>query len=177
MNRIGAHSLRKTGIACLLVCLLPAATHAEGGLVPATPVAPRLQLVEDWQVREGGPAFYRAVGRPDLAQRFEDRAGAKSFARWMGAVAATGALLWSFGIFLNNFDCCGGPRKPQTPYTGPGILSLAALSAIVIPGLVPTDPLDGSERVALATAHNKKAVSMAPQVFPGGAGVVLAQQF
>jgi hypothetical protein len=104
-----------------------------------------------------GAAFYRAVGRPDLARRFEDRRALKTFGWVVGGVGLNVAALLSIFAALPS-GCDGGASAPSSCGSPgrfdvtAGVVGLASLALVVIPFFFSNDPVSAEERLDLARA-------------------------
>lgn len=147
----------------------------------APPSSPGLiSFYDDKPLLAGKPieddAFYRLVGRPDLAERYRRRQGRKSDAVAVGLFVAAPAVLWGLGdVFLHEFRCCGAPPN-GSPSLYPWLLVGAGLTSAAMGAAIPADPVDLGERVALAGPHNAR-VRLLPALRPDGGGLTVAGRF
>jgi hypothetical protein len=133
-----------------------------------------------------GPLFYEAVGRPDLAERYRWRSGAKMATRVLGGVTvAVGALWWMFAKLGDTLltDCTSfyAPDVCHKTYWGPDITMVAGLAAIVMPSFIDDDPVGLEERARLVETATSRwrptSLSLAPRVDRDGASLALAGRF
>lgn len=162
-----------TSVVCLLFAVAVARAEGAGKLIVADVPSggwgdlshPRLLLT----LREDGTPidareFYRAVGRGDLAERYERRRRAKIALQIAGLAlvgAATAGLVW-------HSASDGVPDAVGWTAAGVGLAggTMQAIGALLSP-----HPIDAAEADALAAAHNRRiAVGVAP--LPGGGGCV-----
>lgn len=117
-----------------------------------------------------GDAFYRLVERPDLAEHYRRRQERKTTALGTSIFVGSLGLLWGVGdAFYGRFS-----RKSLSPY--PWLLVGAALTTSAVAALIPSDPIDFDDRVALARAYNNR-VRLRPALHPGGGGLIVAGSF
>jgi hypothetical protein len=127
-----------------------------------------------------GPAFYDAVGRPDLGEAYHRRHVVKTTARIVGGVAlGLGAFAYVVAERSqtgNRFSSCGGEDSgcsAPSPNVGSYLLMAAGLTMLVVPSFVADDPVSPTERLALARAANSPRSALRPAAF----GVALVPTF
>jgi hypothetical protein len=129
-----------------------------------------------------GAAFYVAVDRQDLADRYLLREDRKKEVATFGYVALAAGIGWGaldlLVTFAKNTQCCDGPgpARVATVSPFPWALAGAGLATALIAKNVPTDPISLTERSDLARAHNAR-LKLLPQLQPGGAGLSAAGAF
>jgi hypothetical protein len=173
-----------------IVALSASGAHAQGvedsprppaNAVAALPASPDLiSFAYGMPLLDGKPlegeAFYRLVGRPDLAERYRVRQGRKSGAVAIGLFVTGPALLWGLAdVFVHEFKCCGAPPD-GSPSLYPWLLVGAGLTSAALGAAIPADPIDLDQRVALAGAHNAR-VRLLPAFRPDGGGLTVVGSF
>jgi hypothetical protein len=129
-----------------------------------------------------GADFYLAVDRPDLAERYRLREERRSVGVAVGLLVMGAGVVWgladAWDTAWDNFTCCGappGPTRTVSPY--PWLVAGAGLAGFVIAHRTEADPVSESERLELARAHNRKSISIVPQLQPGGGGLAMMGRF
>jgi len=181
-----------------------ARVFAYGGRIPS-PVVPLAPVVAapptgavDLRVLPflEGADFYRAVGRPDLATRYENRRAGKTALRVGGSVLLVGGVLVGILDLLataaTNVDhglgCVGGSSADCQAQASasplPWIAALAGLGMLIAPACYSTDPLSASEKAALLSNTTTRtaprpsfSLSAAPAPAPGGGTVMIGGRF
>lgn len=160
--------------------------------VPSSPSSPAPGAIDLRLLASlDGPAFYRALGRPDLARRYEARRAGKV------ALRVGGGLLLIGGVVVGMFDAfavgLGNVFNPScVPGTGngcqnasavPWLVALAGVGMLIAPACYSTDPLTPSEKRALidsvvaAPPRPSLSLTVAPAPVPGGGALFVAGRF
>jgi hypothetical protein len=124
-----------------------------------------------------GADFYLAVDRPDLAERYRVRALNKEVGSVTGGLALTAGLAWGLldGLGTGLRNGLAGRNDEVSPF--PWITAGAGLGLLLVSAGISPDPVSESERMELVRAHNNKAVTLVPQLEPGGAGLAMVGRF
>jgi hypothetical protein len=137
-------------------------------------------------LRAGGPDFYYAIWRDDLAERTRRRHGLKLASRVVGAAVVTVGGVWWFALEMGDaLGCSGLGASPpcQRPWFhwGPALLIGGGLVPLLAPIFVHDDPLRPEERGALLRdfVARKRAirVSIAPRFDREGGSLALVGAF
>jgi hypothetical protein len=136
-------------------------------------------------VWKGGPDFYNAIRRDDLAASYHSRFALKLTSRVVGATALVAGSLVAAAA---NFGCDPLLGPPDTPgcYDKKwgaigGLMMLGGLAAIIVPSCFDTDPANPHERSELlgdfARREKARRLSFAPRVDRDGAELTLSGRF
>jgi hypothetical protein len=140
-------------------------------------------------VWKGGPDFYRAIWRDDLAASYERRHAFKLTSRILGATAFLAGSLVTMAASLGcGADWGSGFDGPRGPGCGDqklgaigGLTMLGGLVALIAPSFFDTDPANPHERYDLLVDFERREkarrLSLAPSVDRNGAGLMLSAQF
>ena len=118
-----------------------------------------------------GPAFYRELGRVDLARRYQTRKIGKIFLAIGGGAVIVGSAFWQLIKAMASID---SSDKPKTTFTEEAIFAGGCLM-MLSPILIRTDPLSDGEREALGGWQPRINIAAAPT--SGGGMLSLAGQF
>jgi hypothetical protein len=142
-----------------------------------------------------GPEFYRAVGRPDLARRYESRRATKTIMRVGGGILLAGGILvglidaagsavqntvYTAGCVTGSATDCASSSSPSS---APWVVALIGLGLVVTPAFIATDPLGPAEKAALLTSVTSAvprpslSLSVAPALAPGGGTLTVGGRF
>jgi hypothetical protein len=107
-------------------------------------------------LRLAGGEVYKALGRPDLAERYADRGDLKTGLKILGGISfGAGLLLGPFAVAGRAF--CSHDCGRATAYMlGDAGLFWGGLGAIFAGAFIDSDPVDYRERLDLARAYNRQ---------------------
>ncbi len=183
-----------------------ASTGTAPAPAPAPPLGPPLRVSRELLLLPGDAAFYDAVGRPDLAARFNSRQRVKRAVQITGGATLLVGVVWglldlvatttvdtlAFGGCLVTAGSGNPPAQsssdPCAPRSASGIpwaVAAVGLGALVIPLFISSDPLTAAERRSLlpGSADGEVHPPRAPVLNLGfvpeasGGGVVLTGRF
>ena len=164
--------------------------------VPALPVENANELewrrrrIADALLQIEGAGFYEAVGRPDLADRYETRRSLKTAGRVTGgAVLAAGFLVFVV-IAAGIAGTCDSPCAPGSTaspsFVVPDSMMLGGLVLLLLPAIFDTDPVNEREKLGLAEAEaaararpprRPANLSIVPRLEHAGAALTLSLRF
>jgi hypothetical protein len=165
-------------------------------VAPVTPVAASPHL--DLRVLPllDGPQFYRLLGRPDLAERYEHRSNVKTGFRVAGGITLGVGVVWGLldlaaTAFVGGVEvvaCAPSSGSSPSCHTAspsgvPWLVALGGLGMLVVPSFVSTDPLSPVDKRTLvdgamgARPQPTMSVSIAPAPGTGGGSVLLGGRF
>jgi hypothetical protein len=153
--------------------VVPVAPSPPAGEVLGTAreAPPPLVEIDPFQLK--GPAFYSALGRGDLAQRYRERGELKTASRILGGLSLTVGTVWvaMYGLasaFASAVNCAGREddascKKNIPPPIAADVLCGAGLVALVAPSFWSTDPLNDDEKRALVESVTRARTTFQPR--------------
>ena len=150
----------------------------------------RRRRIADALLQIEGAGFYEAVGRPDLAERYETRRPLKTAGRVTGGAVLAAGFLVLVVIAVGITGTCDSPCAPgSTPtpsFVVPDFMMLGGLMLLLLPTVFETDPVNEHEKLGLAEAEaavrarspgHPANLSIAPRLEHDGAALTLSVRF
>lgn len=199
----------KSSLSVLLIAVAMLASVPAGAAAPSSPADPVVPVPAADAPQPAGvpidprvlpfldpPDFYRAVGRPDLARRYEDRRTGKTILRVGGGILLAGGILigliddaaattqnsvYTAGCVAgSSTDCQASSSASGVPWA----VALIGLGMLIAPACYSTDPLSPAEKAALLgtisappPSRPSLSLSVAPAPAPGGGTLTIGGRF
>ena len=152
--------------------------------VPAPPVENpnelewRRRRIADALLQIEGAGFYEAVGRPDLADRYETRRSLKT-----AVPRDRGAPCWGRGSWYSSSSrqeslvpvtraVRAGLHSPAPSFVVPDSMMLGGLVLLLLPSVFDTDPVNEREKLGLAEAEAAARARARPPRRPANLSIV-----